>query len=85
MPVMNGIEASKKIREMQSAGILTRHLPILGVSANVRRPQGMTTPPPGGFWRKADILRPAVQGMKDAGMVCLFSEWEWNEGLADSC
>ncbi|KAI5820916.1 hypothetical protein BZA77DRAFT_238992 [Pyronema omphalodes] len=39
MPVMNGIEASKKIRAMQAEGLLTRHLPILGVSANVRGPQ----------------------------------------------
>jgi CheY-like chemotaxis protein len=53
MPVMNGIEASKKIREMQSAGILTRHLPILGVSANVRRPQGMIPPPSRGILEKS--------------------------------
>ncbi|KAA8911455.1 hypothetical protein FN846DRAFT_774039 [Sphaerosporella brunnea] len=43
MPVMNGIAASKKIREMQSSGMLTRHLPILGVSANVRGPKGTSS------------------------------------------
>lgn len=39
MPVMNGMEASRKIRAIQAEGLLTRHLPILGVSANVRGPQ----------------------------------------------
>lgn len=41
MPVMNGIVASQNIRQMHSSGQLTRRLPILGVSANVRREKGM--------------------------------------------
>ncbi|KAI5779772.1 hypothetical protein EDC01DRAFT_711209 [Geopyxis carbonaria] len=36
MPVMNGMEACQKIREMEASGELTGHLPILGVSANAR-------------------------------------------------
>ncbi|KAF8241685.1 hypothetical protein K440DRAFT_665193 [Wilcoxina mikolae CBS 423.85] len=39
MPIMNGMAASQQIRQMQVSGDLSRHLPILGVSANVRGPQ----------------------------------------------
>jgi len=41
MLVMNGMVASQQIRHMQVEGILTRHLPILGVSTNVRGAQGI--------------------------------------------
>lgn len=40
MPIMNGIDATKEIRRMQAVGVVSRHLPILGVSANVRGPKG---------------------------------------------
>ena len=40
MPIMNGIDASRQIRQMQISGELMRYLPILGVSANVRREKG---------------------------------------------
>ncbi|KAI5848318.1 hypothetical protein BZA05DRAFT_403673 [Tricharina praecox] len=39
MPIMNGIDATKEIRRMQAVGVVSRHLPILGVSANVRGPK----------------------------------------------
>lgn len=41
MPILDGISATKTIREMESAGKLRRHLIILGVSANVRAGQRM--------------------------------------------
>lgn len=36
MPVMNGLECTRKIREAESDGCLERHLPIIAVSANAR-------------------------------------------------
>jgi CheY-like chemotaxis protein len=39
MPVMDGITAAKKIREMQRSGELRGHVPILSVSANARPEQ----------------------------------------------
>jgi len=40
MPIMSGIDATQEIRRMQALGVLSRHLPILGVSANVRGAKG---------------------------------------------
>lgn len=37
MPVMNGLEATSKIREMQSDGCLIGHVPIIAITANARR------------------------------------------------
>lgn len=39
MPVMNGLECTQKIRELESEGHLQRHLPIIAVSANAREGQ----------------------------------------------
>jgi CheY-like chemotaxis protein len=39
MPIMDGITAAKKIREMQRSGELRGHVPILSVSANARPEQ----------------------------------------------
>jgi CheY-like chemotaxis protein len=39
MPEMNGLTCSKKIRQMQKDGELKAHVPILGVTANVRPEQ----------------------------------------------
>jgi CheY-like chemotaxis protein/anti-sigma regulatory factor (Ser/Thr protein kinase) len=39
MPVMNGLDCTKKIREAESEGRVKRHLPIIAVSANAREGQ----------------------------------------------
>ena len=39
MPVMNGLECTRKIREAESEGRVKRHLPIIAVSANAREGQ----------------------------------------------
>lgn len=39
MPVMNGLECSKRIRELELEGQLTRRLPIIAITANVRQEQ----------------------------------------------
>jgi len=39
MPVMDGITTVKKIREMESAGELIAHVPVLAVTANARAEQ----------------------------------------------
>jgi CheY-like chemotaxis protein len=39
MPVMNGLECTRRIREAESAGHIERHLPIVAVSANAREGQ----------------------------------------------
>jgi CheY-like chemotaxis protein len=39
MPVMNGLECTRKIREAESEGRVERHLPIVAVSANAREGQ----------------------------------------------
>lgn len=39
MPVMDGITATLKIREMEKLGKIKRHVPIMGISANARPEQ----------------------------------------------
>ena len=39
MPVMDGTTAARKIREMQLAGDLVRHIPLIAVTANAREEQ----------------------------------------------
>ncbi|KAM0720752.1 hypothetical protein Q7P37_004889 [Cladosporium fusiforme] len=39
MPVMNGLECTRKIREAESEGRVEQHLPIVAVSANAREGQ----------------------------------------------
>ncbi|KAI0391560.1 hypothetical protein F5Y17DRAFT_468155 [Xylariaceae sp. FL0594] len=39
MPIMNGIEFTKEVRRLESVGELEGHVPILGVTANVRSTQ----------------------------------------------
>ncbi|KAI2466933.1 hypothetical protein F4781DRAFT_423699 [Annulohypoxylon bovei var. microspora] len=39
MPVMDGIEFTREVRRLESAGELPGHVPILGVTANVRSKQ----------------------------------------------
>ena len=39
MPVMNGVTATKKIREFEGTGELVRHVPIIAVTANARQEQ----------------------------------------------
>ena len=36
MPIMNGLEATRKIREFQRDGVVMGHIPILAVTANAR-------------------------------------------------
>jgi CheY-like chemotaxis protein len=42
MPIMNGLEAVKQIRLMESQGTLTGRVPVIGVTANVRQQQIQT-------------------------------------------
>lgn len=39
MPIMNGLTAVAKIRELESEGILLGRVPVIGVTANVRKQQ----------------------------------------------
>ncbi|KAF1359731.1 CheY-like protein [Lizonia empirigonia] len=39
MPEMNGLECAREIRRMQADGEIERHVPIIAVTANVRREQ----------------------------------------------
>jgi len=39
MPIMDGITACRKIREMQQTGEIVSHVPIISVSANARSEQ----------------------------------------------
>ncbi|KAH7412209.1 putative histidine kinase HHK11p [Phaeosphaeria sp. MPI-PUGE-AT-0046c] len=39
MPIMNGLEAVKHIRQMEADGILIGRVPVIGVTANVRQQQ----------------------------------------------
>jgi CheY-like chemotaxis protein len=43
MPVMDGTTAARKIREMQLAGDLMQHIPVIAVTANAREEQIKTT------------------------------------------
>ena len=43
MPVMDGTTAARKIRELQLAGDLVRHIPVIAVTANAREEQIKTT------------------------------------------
>jgi CheY-like chemotaxis protein len=42
MPVMDGLTCTKKIRELESEGKLTGHVPIIAVTANARAEQVQT-------------------------------------------
>lgn len=39
MPVMDGLTAARRIREMERTGELTRHIPIIAITANARKEQ----------------------------------------------
>ncbi|KAL9620473.1 MAG: hypothetical protein Q9160_005058 [Pyrenula sp. 1 TL-2023] len=39
MPVMDGLTAAKKIRELQDQGLIVKHVPIMAVTANARAEQ----------------------------------------------
>lgn len=39
MPVMNGLTCVKRIRELQKEGVITRHVPVIAVTANARSEQ----------------------------------------------
>lgn len=39
MPIMDGIECVKEIRSRENVGILPKHVPVIGVTANVRSKQ----------------------------------------------
>jgi CheY-like chemotaxis protein len=39
MPIMNGLTAVAKIRELEKDGLLNGHVPVIGVTANVRQQQ----------------------------------------------
>jgi CheY-like chemotaxis protein len=41
MPVMDGITCVKKIRELQAAGLISGHVPVIAVTANARKDQIM--------------------------------------------
>ena len=43
MPVMDGLTCSRRIREFEAEGIIIKHLPIIAVTANVRKEQIETT------------------------------------------
>lgn len=39
MPVMDGLTAARRIREMEKTGELTQHIPIIAITANARKEQ----------------------------------------------
>ena len=39
MPIMDGLTAARRIREMESSGELIGHVPIIGITANARKEQ----------------------------------------------
>jgi CheY-like chemotaxis protein len=39
MPVMDGLQCTSKIRELESQGMLKGHVPIIAVTANARSEQ----------------------------------------------
>jgi CheY-like chemotaxis protein len=39
MPIMNGLEATQKIRQFQGEGLITGHIPIIATTANARSEQ----------------------------------------------
>lgn len=39
MPIMNGLDSARKIREYEKQGHLVGHIPIIAVSANARAEQ----------------------------------------------
>lgn len=39
MPVMDGLACTRRIRELEREGRLTRHLPVIATTANVRQEQ----------------------------------------------
>jgi CheY-like chemotaxis protein len=39
MPVMNGLEATRNIRQFQTEGLITGHIPIMAITANARSEQ----------------------------------------------
>lgn len=39
MPVMDGLTCTRRIRDMEKNGELSRHVPIIAVSANARKEQ----------------------------------------------
>jgi CheY-like chemotaxis protein len=39
MPIMNGLEAVARIRQLENDGFLRAKLPVIGVTANVRQQQ----------------------------------------------
>lgn len=53
MPVMDGLQCTSQIRKFEAEGLLTRHVPIIAVTANARTEQiatlleaGMVSPGP---------------------------------------
>jgi len=42
MPVCDGLTATRKIRELEAEGLITRHLRIIGITANARAEQKET-------------------------------------------
>ena len=43
MPVMDGITCSRRIRELEAKGTIIKHVPLIAVTANVRKEQIETT------------------------------------------
>jgi len=43
MPVMDGLTCVKKIRELEAAGKIKGHVPVIAVTANARKDQIMKT------------------------------------------
>ncbi|KAF2430030.1 hypothetical protein EJ08DRAFT_697823 [Tothia fuscella] len=39
MPIMDGITATRELRKLEAQGMITRHIPIIAVTANVREEQ----------------------------------------------
>ena len=39
MPVMDGLTAARRIRELEASGAINRHVPIIAVTANTRKEQ----------------------------------------------
>ena len=39
MPIMDGLSCVRKIREFEKEGMITSHVPVIGVSANARLEQ----------------------------------------------
>lgn len=68
MPVMNGVTATKRIREWEESGEILRHVPIIAVTANARQEQ---------------IEALLAAGMVSLRSLAIVSGWKANQSQDD--